>query len=326
MKPLNLFYSEPDPDRWFAYDRYPRQIIRRLIRGKRRPGGQEMVAFNLLKGLDKLDIPYRFNNYRYIKSHPKETVGIIGKPHVLFNNIWKNPIVFGASVFAHPLDCPNLFDEYPNVKKILVPGEWMKNMFEPYYKEKVVAWPVGIDTEEWNIPKQQQLKDFLIYYKVLWDKTEYNNTLFTPIVDILKKRNLSFEVIEYSRYKPLDLKKALAKVKACIFLSLHETQGLAYQQILASGTPILAWNKGGHWVDPSFYPHKVQFEPVSSVPYWDERCGEIFHNALDFEEELEIFLKKRDSIHFKPRSFILDNLTLEKAAKRYVDIYNTIAE
>ena len=56
MKPLNLFYEEPDPDRWFLFDRYPRQILRRLVRGKPRPGGQTRVFLNLCAGLDKLSI------------------------------------------------------------------------------------------------------------------------------------------------------------------------------------------------------------------------------------------------------------------------------
>jgi len=27
---LNLFYAEPDPDRWLPYDRYPRAMIKAL--------------------------------------------------------------------------------------------------------------------------------------------------------------------------------------------------------------------------------------------------------------------------------------------------------
>ena len=68
--------------------------------------------------------------------------------HVLFDRKWMNPILFGAGVYSHPIDCPELFIKYPNIKKILVPGQWMKKMFEPYYGNSVVSWPVGIDTEK----------------------------------------------------------------------------------------------------------------------------------------------------------------------------------
>ena len=64
---INLFYEEPDPDRWFLYDRYPRQIIRRIVRGKPRPGGQTRVFLNLCTGLDKLGVTYINTSDRFRK-------------------------------------------------------------------------------------------------------------------------------------------------------------------------------------------------------------------------------------------------------------------
>ena len=133
-KPLNIFYEEPDPDRWFKYDRYPRKLIRRIFRGKERPGGVMMIAINLMKGLDKIGVTYRFNDYRYIKQHPEEIACIIGKPQVLFEKKWLNPVILGAGIYSHPIEIPNLFEKYPNVKRFLVPGDWMVKMFEPFYK------------------------------------------------------------------------------------------------------------------------------------------------------------------------------------------------
>jgi hypothetical protein len=50
MKYLNLFYEELDRDRLFPYDRHPRRMIRRLVRGKPKPGGQTRVFLNLCCG------------------------------------------------------------------------------------------------------------------------------------------------------------------------------------------------------------------------------------------------------------------------------------
>ena len=69
-----------------------------------------------------------------------------------------------------------------------------------------------------------------------------------------------------------------------IFLCEHETQGIAYQQALSCGVPILAWDRGGFWQDPEFYPHRVKFAPVSSVPYWDDRCGIKFASIEEFDD------------------------------------------
>ena len=96
-----------------------------------------------------MGVSYRINDYRYAKRHPDELACIVGKPHVLDMFQWRNPIMFGAAVFSHPLCDPDLLMRFP-VRRVLVPGEWMRQMWEPYYGDAVVAWPVGIDTDYWN--------------------------------------------------------------------------------------------------------------------------------------------------------------------------------
>lgn len=324
-KKLNIFYEEPDPDRWFKYDRYPRKIIRRIVRGKAKPGGVMMVALQLMHGLDLLGIPYRFNDYRYARKNPEELIGIIGKPQMVFEKKFDNPILFGAGIYSHPIDCPDLFEKYPNVKKVLVPGDWMKNMFEPYYPNKVITWPVGIDTEKWKPNVQEKEFDFLIYNKIRWNEDEMNNTLISPIMKILEENSFKVTIINYGAYKHEELIEKLSKSRAAIFFCEHETQGQAYQQILSSGIPILAWERRGFWTDPFYYPHRVKYEPVSAVPYWDNRCGIKFKNAQEFPSALEYFLKKLDQEQFDPRAYILENLTLQICAKQYVEIYNSLS-
>jgi glycosyltransferase involved in cell wall biosynthesis len=321
VEPLNIFYEEPDIDRWIKYDRYPRRVVRRIVRGKPKPGGHQMVAINLMKGLDKLGIPYRFNDFKYIKKNPDEIACLIGKPYILFDRPWANPIILGASVYAHASEEPELFTKYPNVKRILVPGEWMRKMFEPYYGEKVTAWPVGTDTEKWRPANKLKTVDFLIYDKVMWNYDKTKKDLLEPIINAIENRGLSYECIRYGHYYPAELAQKLAVAKAAIFLCEHESQGLAYQQILSVGIPILAWNQGGYWQDPLYYP-EIKFGPVSSVPYWDERCGLKFSDIDHFDADLSDFLAKLKS--FKPRDYIIENLSLEQCAKHYLSIYQQV--
>lgn len=320
MKPINIFYEEPEGDRWFPLDRYPRRIIRRLIRGKPRPGGQMRVFLNLCAGLERIGIPYRVNDYRYIQQHPEEVACIVGKPHVLDKIKWKNPILFGAAVFSHPCYDPELLNRLP-ISKILVPGEWMRKMWLPYYGDKVLAWPVGIDTDKWA-PGQVNHKDIdiLLYDKVRWEHEFYKNKLIAPIQSCLERQGLKIAVIRYGFYQEEAFHSLLASSKAMVFLCEHETQGIAYQQALSCGVPILACDRGGFWQDPAYFPEKVQFAPVSSVPYWDDRCGVKFKDFSEFPTQLEEFLDKLSCQQFAPRDYILENLTLEKCAQHFVEI------
>ena len=317
VQTLNIFYEEPETDRWLPLDRYPRRMVRRIVRGKPRPRGQTRVFLNLCAGLDILGIPYRINRYRHIERHPEELVCIIGKPHVLNKIRWPGPIMFGAAVHSHPLSDPDLLKRLP-VRKVLVPGEWMRKMCEPYYGEAVVAWPVGIDTDSWIGGGDTQKKfDFLIFDKVLWEHEKYEASLIEPIRQELRQRSFTYSEIRYGYYEEETFYEKLRSCRAMIFLCEHETQGIAYQQALACDIPVLAWDRGGYWQDPEFYPHRVKFGPVTSVPYWDERCGRKFAHTAEFSEQLSEFWANLSN--YSPRDYILQNLTLEICARKYFE-------
>lgn len=325
IKPLNIFYKEPDPDRWLKYDRYLRRIIRRVVRGKSRIGSVEMIALNLLAGLEKLSIPYRYNDFKYIKNHPAEIACIIGKPQLLEEHKWANPIIYGAGIFSHPVADPDLLSRHPNIRKILVPGPWVRDMFIQHFGEHMVeAWPAGIDIDKWRTNNAQKAVDVLVYSKFLWDKEANAQKLLQPILTHLDAEKLSYKIITYGSYKHTDLLDALNSCRTAIFLCEHESQGFAYQQILSSGVPIFAWDRQGPWLDPSFYPHKVVFTPASSVPYWDQRCGMKFKDLTDFYGKLQIFIQAASEGQFDPRSFVVDNLSLEKSANQYLKIVKSV--
>jgi glycosyltransferase involved in cell wall biosynthesis len=208
---------------------------------------------------------------------------------------------------------------------MLVPGEWMRKMCEPFYGDRVLAWPVGIDTDLWfPVSTKQKDIDILLYDKVRWEHEKYEQELINPIDHHLHKCGLKVEIIRYGNYQEEDFYALLKRSKAMIFLCEHETQGIAYQQALSCDVPILAWDRGGFWQDPSYFPHKVQFTGVSSVPYWSDRCGIKFKDVGEFPAKLDEFLEKLQQQQFAPRDYILENLTLEKCAHHYLEILREV--
>ncbi len=324
MNALNLFYQEPEPDRWVKWDRYPRRMVRRILRGAKKVGGQERVYLNLKAGLRILGVDFRENDFRYARKNPEEPVGIVGKPCVLDLMRWENPILFGASVMSHPVDDPDLMRRLP-VRRILVPGEWMRRMCEPFWGGSVKAWPVGIDTDRW-MPAVEHSKDLdvLVYNKVRWENDRYEAELLEPIRKELSRRRLRAAEIRYGGYREAEFQDLLGRVKAMVFICEHETQGLAYQEALSMGIPILAWDRGGDWRDPAYYPDRVRYGPVSSVPYWDARCGEKFGGGEEFRAALQVFWDRLTQGVYDPRSYILENLGLEKCASEYLRHWDAV--
>jgi len=318
--PLNLFYEEPDPDRWIPFDRHPRRLIRRLARGPNNPGGAGRVFLNLMAGLDRIGAAYRVNDYRHLEAHPDELACVVGKPHVLDKIPGNTPLLFGTSIYSHPNDAPGLLDQRV-IRQILVPSPWVKRMFAEVWRDIVTVWPVGIDTVRWAPdPTVTKDIDILIYDKVGWQREHYERTLIEPLKVELRHRKLRVKTIRYGRYREKELLALSKRARAMVYLSRHETQGIAAEQIMASDVPLFAWDRGGFWQDPKYYPQHVKFSPVTSVPYWDDRCGIKFEGEGDLLTSLDTFWQGIERGAFSPRQMILERLTLEKQAQEYLRI------
>jgi glycosyltransferase involved in cell wall biosynthesis len=196
---------------------------------------------------------------------------------------------------------------------------------EIYDNEIFELWPAGIDTTDWKPIKHGSQKDIdvLIYNKIYWDRDNTNRQLLQPIRDFLNSNNYSFSEIAYGNYSKEDYQKKLRHAKVMIFLSAHESQGLAYQECLASNVPVIAWDQG-YWLDPTRFKYNRPFVPATSVPFFDERCGATFSDLDEFICKFESFFENSLSGQFNPREFVLEHLSIEKSTDRMLDIYNSV--
>ncbi len=145
------------------------------------------------------------------------------------------------------------------------------DVYTPYFGNRCAIWPVGIDTDLWRLEAgQPKAIDFLIYNKIMWDYERTETSLLRPLLECLRQRRLTFEQVRYGRYTTKQYRDALSRCRAMIFLCEHESQGLAYQEALASGVPVLAWDQG-LCLDPNRFAWGMPVIPATSVPYFDER-------------------------------------------------------
>jgi hypothetical protein len=320
-QPINLFYEEPDPDRWLPFDRYPRRLVRRLVRGARQPGGAMRVFINLKTGLDRIGAPYRINNYRHLRNNPEDLACLVGKPHLLERFPQQTPLLFGTSIYNHPID-DELLPNRHLLRQVLVPSQWVKAMFSTVWPDLVTVWPVGIDTARWTpSPSEPKDVDILVYDKIYRHREENERELIEPLMAELRRYGLVVEYLRYGSYVEWELLALSKRVRSMAYLSHHETQGIAVEQMLSSGVPVFAWDPGGDWQNLEYLLRGVRFSPVTSVPYWDDRCGVKFAGAADLAPRFAYFWHGVKTNAFAPREMIIDNkLTLETAAEAYVGI------
>ena len=324
MSSLCLYFIKPpEKNRWIKGDKYLRSFIRRLLRGKPRPGGVEKVFINLCRGLDQLGIDYRVN-VPFSQLKPTDKVAILGAGrHCLDGYDKPNKIVAGIGLMTHPSEWSDLCDDYPIVK-YLQHSEWVNNLYKPYYGSVCEIWPVGIETEKWKPDTSIEKElDFLIYNKIHWHYDEMNKNLLQPIRDSLSEKKFKFAEVKYGHYQPDEYRQMLLKSRAMIFLSEHESQGIAYQEALSSGVPILAWDQG-KLIDGNYKIWGDEHKPTSSVPYFDDRCGIKFKDLEEFISVFDFFIFKVKHFEFSPREYILENLTLEKSTNKFLEIVNSV--
>lgn len=321
---LNLFYEEDIADRWLPFDRYPRAVIGRALRRPSQSGGDLRSFLNLCAGFDILGIRYRLNNYAHLRRHPGEIACVIGQPPVLEKIPCGTPVVFGSAGYHHPVDAPTLLSDH-NIRGVLVPCEWVRRMCEPYWGSKVHAWVEGFDTDGWK-PSSDAVRDIdvLLCDRLRCHPERDRAAVRDPIVRDLQASGLRVVTVEHGKTRAETFRSLLARSRSMVFLSEHETRGVAPRQALSSGVPVFAWDSGGPWQDSRYHPHRVQFGPVTSTPDWDDRCGMKFRDAGDFSTLFPRFWAGVVEGRFSPRAHAIENLTLEAGARRYADLVHRL--
>lgn len=318
------FRPIPDKDRFISGDRFIRPWIRKIIR-KKQTSGVEKVFVNLCKGFDNLGIKYIVNKPFY-KIQPGDKIIVLGTgKHALDGYTKSNKIVAGIGLMTHPSEWPDLIANYP-VAKYLQHSDWANNVYKPYYGNSICdTWFAGIETDKWKpsgeIPKTI---DVLIYNKLRWKKEYYNQTLTDPIKHKLSENKLTFTELTYGSYNEDDYQKLLQQSKTMIFLCEHESQGIACCEALSMNVPVFAW-VNGFCLDPNRFNWNDTVIPATSIPFFDERCGDKFQSITEFEANFELFFTKAESLCFKPRDYILENLTLEKSSLRMLEIVDSVS-
>lgn len=314
------YRNEPERDRWLPGDRWIRPVVRRIVRGKPRPGGLDKVFINLRLGLDRIGLKYEVN-LPFSRLRPDDLCGVLGIGHHCMDGYPRGrPLVAGIGLMTHPSQWPTLFEDYP-VACYLQHSEWTAAVYRRYFGDRCAIWPVGIDTQAWSPEAAASDKpiDFLLYDKIHWERQTHERELLEPIRQALSRLGKSFESLRYGAYQPGEYRRALWRCRAMIVLSAHESQGIACQEAMSAGVPILAWDPGT-CQDPDRFLWGDPVIPTTSVPYFDDRCGRRFADFAGFSRELPVFLDSLKSGSLRPRDYVLENLTVERCSKNFVDI------
>jgi len=219
------------------------------------------------------------------------------------------------------------FSVFPDDKLLTIKGnntvyndlsEWVLNSWSKSdftSNLNLITCPFGVDTNKFNkIKSINERNEVFVYFK---NRSPGELEL---VKHFLNSKNINYRIFSYhNRYSEIDYLSYLQNSKYGIWVGGHESQGFGLQEALSCGVPLLVWN-----VKSMNQEYNSNYEdiPATTIPYWDERCGEIFYDSSDFENVYDKFIKNIEN--YKPRDFVLENLSMEICENKLIETINNI--
>ena len=266
--------------------------------------GPHKVVDNLIKSLDQEKIDYAINEEKYEHNFLIQYDAIAHEKH---SKIEQETTIIGPQVWLFDGYGQFLIDNQNYYKKLIAPSQWVKDKFINKFnlpENKVAVWPVGI--EEFDNVRDPSY-DCLIYFKRR-DESE-----LSAVKTFLVSRGLSYRMVEYGGYDEIGFRNLINQAKFCFLINGTESQGIAVQEIMSMGLPIIAWDIK-EWLDQG-EEYRV---PATSVPFWDERCGDKFYSINKLEETFDNFYARIND--YDPKAYVKENLSFESSVKTLLDI------
>jgi hypothetical protein len=207
---------------------------------------------------------------------------------------------------------------YTNNCVYIHPSEWAANIWKIYdisLKNRVYSFSFPVNVDKFSPIKSIEERDKVFVYYKRRDPRELEF-----LENFLRVNNINYRIFDYvRRYSETEYLNYLRESRYGIILDAHESQGFAIEEALSCDVPLFVWNVSNMRQEyGSDYPKYY----ATSIAYWDSRCGEYFYKWEELLEKFIIFMNKlRD---YRPREYILDNLTVDKCANRLKELVEKI--
>lgn len=230
----------------------------------------------------------------------------------------KKLYIFGPHLGLYPAIVSPI-NSIPTAKNAIYiqPSDWASDVLRSSVTSMpVISFPFAVNTTKFSptLPPESRT-DVLLYFKSRREED------LACVEYFLKFHKISWKEFSYKKkYNQEDYIACLRKAKYMIVVDAHESQGFALEEALACDVPLLVWNikkmsdeVGGRDIDKA----------ATTIPYWDERCGEAFYEVADLPSTWNTLQQGIQSNKYSPRKFILDSLSPAACAKRLEELVKT---
>lgn len=249
---------------------------------------------------------------KFIRVNSVEEADLIFSPSKYFE-IEKFPnkkFIFGPHFSVFPNEIVNSFKNIHKNAVYIQPSKQPLNIWKNDFNFSALplySITFGVDSNLFK-PSNEEKNSILIYFK---------NRDPKDLGFLLKYfKDYDIKLFKYGSYNEENYIKELQSCKFGVWLGSSESQGFALQEALSMNIPLLVWNVKNRRDNYSNRNDKVNIKSeVSSINYWDKKCGEYFYQKVELEETFNKFINNLDN--YKPREFIMENLSMEKCYEKW---------
>jgi hypothetical protein len=193
-------------------------------------------------------------------------------------------------------------------------SKWVMNFWfkhEATSNIQLIPLPFGVDSELFKDIRCLKERNQVFVYCKSRSEDEYEY-----VFQFLRDQNISFKVFDYQyKYDENEYLECLQNAIFGIWIDAHESQGFALLEALSCNVPLLIWNVTSLTQEKgSLYPDY----PATTIPYWDERCGDFFYKKEELKEVFNHFLSKLEM--FSPREYIVENISIKVCEQKWIDV------
>ena len=271
--------------------------------------GHHAVTRSLIEGLQKINAKYVYNPFSI--KQLTDTVVVLSGPNTLRQCIDLKKkgkikkIYAGPNIVVFSSDYNNLIAD-DEIDYIITPAEIINQLYIkdcPSLKNRIVAWPAGVNTQFWMPIFANRRRKILIYEKQIKGPVGP----VQPYASYLTSKGYAVHIIQYGNY---DYKEYLHHLQESILMVgfvTDESQGLAWAEAWSCDVPTLIWKNHTNTFNGREYE-------CTTAPYLTNENGLFFDDFNDFV--IKFIEWEQGKHYFNPRKWCVENMSDEVCAAK----------
>ena len=279
--------------------------------------GHPAVSRSLVEGLKQLSFDFNYNPLSVLDLH--ETVLVLSGVETLKQAIGLKKkkkirkLFAGPNIVIFSQDHNNILAS-EEIDIVITPASIINELYildNPSLKDRIKAWPAGVDTNYWVPDLLKQSHQILIYEKQIKGPVGPVD----PYVHLLEKMNYKVKVINYGSYSLSEFLFELQKSVLMVGFVTDESQGIAWAEAWSTNVPTFLWYN-------EINTYRGRAYNCTSSPYLSTDTGVFFDDIIDFEIKFRQW--ERQEFNFEPRKWCIENMSDVVCAQKLVNIIHSV--